>query len=85
MGGGGEEVETKAVICVPGGGCNIISICWTGDNMIYGVRGRVGGSRYHTGIPKVNLERLRVAMTGLLTIPEGGKRKGIMCMGNEPQ
>ena len=53
--------------------------------MICGVGGQVGRSNYPTRIPKVKFIRLRVAMNGLLMMPEGGKRKGIMCMGNEPQ
>ena len=84
-GGEGVEVYAKAVGCVPGGGCDTVLIGWTSVSMICGVGMGVGGSRYCIGIPKVNPGRLRVTMTGLLTIPEGGKRKGIMCMGNEPQ
>ena len=56
-----------------------------GVNTIWGVRGGVGGSRYHIGIPKMKPGRLRVDMTSLLTISKGGKRKGIMWIGNEPQ
>ena len=46
--------------------------------MTWGVGGGIGVSRYHIGIPKVKLVKLRVAMTGLLTMSDGGKRKGIM-------
>ena len=75
---GGAGAETGAVIDVPGGGCDIILIYWTGVNTIWGFEGGVGGSRYHTRIPKVKPRKLRVVMTGLITISEGGKRKGIM-------
>ena len=85
MGGGCARVEVEAVGYVPGGGCDTVSLGWTGVNTIYGVGWRVGGSRYHTGIPKVNPARLSVSVTSLITILEGGKRKGIMCMRNEPQ
>ena len=71
MGGRGVEVAIEEIGYVPGDGCDIISIGWTGVNMIWGVGGGVIGSRYHTGIPKVNPRRLRVSTTGLLTIPEG--------------
>ena len=85
MGGWGEVVDTIEFICVPRCGCDTVSIGCTGVNTICRFGGRVGGSRYETGIPKVKLRRLTVAMISLLTIPEGGKRKGIVCMGNEPQ
>ena len=52
-----------------------------GCRMIFGVDRRTGGERYQTGNPKVNPGRLRVAMTGALTTPEGGKRKGMVWMG----
>ena len=84
MGGGGAKVDAEAISCVPRGGCDTISISWNGVNTICGVGGRVGGSRYHTRIPKVKIRRLRVAMTYLLMMSEGGKRMGIMCTGNEP-
>ena len=54
-------------------------------NTICGVKVGLGGSRNHTRMPKLNLGRLRVDMTGLLTILKGGKSNGIMYMGNEPQ
>jgi hypothetical protein len=40
-----------------------------------GARG-VGGSRYHTRIPKVRLGKFNVAITWVLTILGGGNRKG---------
>ena len=83
VGGGG--VDRRVVICVPRGGCETVSIGWSGVNTIYGVEVGLGRSRYHTGMPKVNPERFRVVMTSLLMIPKGGKRKGMVCMGNEPQ
>ena len=49
--------------------------------MIYGVGGGVGGCTYHIGIPKVKPKKLRVTKTILLTMPEGGNRKEIVCMG----
>ena len=54
-----------------------------------GPRGRVGGSRYHTGSPSVKSCRLRVSKIDLLTILDGRKRKGkrkrITLIGNESQ
>ena len=44
----------------------------------------MGGLRYHTGIPNVKLGRLRVAVTRLLTMPNGGNRKGIVWLGTSP-
>ena len=44
----------------------------------------MGGSRYHTKIPNVKLGRLKVAMTSLLMTLGGGKRKGIVWIGDEP-
>ena len=85
VGGWGAGVDEGAVGCVPGGGCDIVSIGWTRVSMIYGAKGGVGGSRHHMGIPKVNPGRLIVAMIGLIRMPEGGKRKGIVCTRNEPQ
>ena len=76
---------TRVVFGGPGGGCDIVSIGWMGVNTTWGVEGGIGGSRYHTGIPKVKLGRLRVAMTSLLTMLDGGKRNEIMWAGNEPQ
>ena len=53
-----------------------------------GPRGRVGGSRYHTGSRSVKSCRLQVAKIDLLTIPNGRKRKRkrkwFMLIGNEP-
>ena len=43
--------------------------------------GGAGGSKYHTGIPKVRLDKLNVAIMGVLTIPGGGKRKGTWAKG----
>ena len=40
---------------------------------------------YHTGIPIVKFGKFRVAITGLLTMSDGGKRKGIVWIGKEPQ
>ena len=81
--GGGVDADT--ISCVPGVGCDTVSIGWIGVNTICCVGVGLGGSSYHTGIPKVNPTRLSISMTILITIPEGGKRKGIMCTGNEPQ
>ena len=51
-----------------------------------GLRGSIGGSRYHTGTPSVKSYKLRVAKIDLLTIPDGRKRKRKrkMLIGNEP-
>jgi hypothetical protein len=38
--------------------------------------GGVGGSKYHTRIPKVRLGKLNVAITCVLTILRGGNKKG---------
>ena len=69
-----------------GGRCNIISISWIRFNTSWGLRGSVGGSRYHTGTPSVKSCKLRVSKTDLLTISDGRKRKRkrIMLSGNEP-
>ena len=52
--------------------------------MICGAKVGLDGTSYHTGTPKVKLIRLRVFMTSLLTIPDGGKTNEMVCMGNEP-
>ena len=53
-----------------------------------GLKGRVGGSRYHKGSPSVKSYRWRVSKVDLLTILDGkewkGKRKRKMLIGNEP-
>ena len=49
-----------------------------------GPGGRVGGSRYHKGSPNMKSCRLWVSKTYLLMISDGGKRKRIMLIGNEP-
>ena len=54
-------------------------------NTTWGIGGWVGGLRYHTGIPNVKLGKFKVAIIGLLMIPDGGKRKGIVYIGKEPQ
>ena len=77
-------METKVVFDGLGGGCDTVSMGWTGVNMTWGFEGGVGGSRYRTRIPNVKLGKLRVAMIGLLTIPDGVKRKGIICTRKEP-
>ena len=83
VGGRGVGLEMGGVFDGPRGRWNIISIgyCW-------GLSGRVGGSRYHTGSPSVKSYRLQVAKTDLLKIPDGRKRKRkrerIMLIGNEP-
>ena len=37
------------------------------------------------GIPNVKLGRFRVAITGFLMMPSGGKRKGIVLTGEDPR
>ena len=59
-------MEIGVVFDGPRGGCDTVSMCWMGFNTACGVRGRVGGSMYHTVIPNVKLGKLRVSMTGLL-------------------
>ena len=78
-------METGLVFDGPRGGCDTVSMGWTRVNMTWGVGGGVGGSRYYIGIPNVKLGKLRVAMKGLFKIPDGGKRKGIVCTRKEPQ
>ena len=68
-----------------GGGCDSISIGWMGVNTTRHIGGGVGGSRYHIGIPNMKLGKLRASMTSLLTVLDGGKRKGIMWIENGPQ
>ena len=86
VGGRGVGLETRGVFDGPGGRCNIISIGWTGFNTSWGLRSRVGGSRYHAGNPSVKSYRLWVSKENLFTIPDGRKRKRkrIMLIGNEP-
>ena len=38
-----------------------------------------------TRIPNVKLGKFKVAITGLVMTPSGGKRKGIMCTGEDPK
>ena len=71
-------------VATPGGGRLVVAMGCTGCRTTFGVGGRTGGERYQTGNPKVKPGRLRVAMTGVLTTPEGGKRKGMVCMGVAP-
>ena len=91
VGGRGAILETEEVFDGPGGRCNIISIGWTWINTSWGIRGMVGGSRYHTGSPSLKSYRLRVSKADLLTISDGRKRKRkrtrkrIVLIGNEPQ
>ena len=74
-GGGFAEVDGVAT---PGGGRLVVAMGCTGCRTTSGVDGRTGGERYQTGNPKVKPGRLRVAMTGALATPEGGKRKGMV-------
>ena len=46
--------------------------------------GWVSGSRYHMGIPNVKLGKFKVAITGLLMTPGGGKRNVIVWTGEDP-
>ena len=69
-------METGGVFDGPGGRCNIISIGLRGFNTSWGLRGRVGGLRYHTGSPSVKSCRLQIAKIELLTILDGRKGKG---------
>ena len=90
IGGTWAGLEMGGVFDGPGGRRNIISIGWTRFNTSWGLRGRVGGSRYHAGNPIVKSYRLRVSCKiELFTIPNGRKmkrkRKKIMLIGNEPQ
>ena len=84
VGGRGAGLETGGVFDGPRGRCNIISIGWNLGNTSWGLRGRVGGSRYHIGTPSVKSCKLRVAKIGLFVISNGRKRKRIMLSGNEP-
>ena len=85
FGGGRAGAVTKGVFGGPGGGRDVVFIGWMGVNTTWGIGGGVGASRYHTGIPSVKFGKFKVAITGLLTMPEGGKRKGIVWTGSEPQ
>ena len=75
FGGIGEDLEMGRVFDGQGGGYDIISIGSTRVNTLWGLKGRVGGSRYHTGNPSVKSCKLQVSKTGLLTILDGRKRK----------
>ena len=44
----------------------------------------VCGLRFHTGIPNVKLGKLRVAMTGFLTMPDGEKGRELCGLGRSP-
>ena len=80
----GAGCAGAAGVATPGGGLLVVAMGCTGCRTTSGVGGRTGGERYQTGNPKVKPGRLRVAMTRELTTPEGGKRKGIVCMGVAP-
>ena len=88
VGGRGAGLEMGGVFNGLGGRCDIISIGWIGVNTSWGLRGMVGGSRYHTGSPSVKSWRSRVAKIDLLMSSDGRKRKRkrkrIMLSGNEP-
>ena len=71
--------------CGPGGGCNTTEMGSTGVNTTWGIGGWAGGSRYHIGIPGVKFGKFKVAIIGLLMMSKGGKRKGIVWTGSEPQ
>ena len=81
IGGGFAGVDGVAT---PGGGRLVVAMGCTGCRTTSGVGGRTGGERYQTGNPRVKPGRLRVAMTGALTTPEGGNRKGMVWMGVAP-
>ena len=71
----GVGLETGGVFDGPRGRCHIVSIGWTRVNTSWGLIGRVGGSRYHTGTTSVKSCKLRVSKTGLLMISDARKRK----------
>ena len=52
--GGGSRVNEGETGCLPRGGCDIVSIVWTSFSTICVVGVGLGGSIYHTGMPKVN-------------------------------
>ena len=78
-------METRVFFGGLGCECDIVSMGSTRVNTTSRFRGGVGGSRYHTGTPSVKLCKLRVSMTGFLTMPNGGKRKRIVSIENEPE
>ena len=82
---GGVGAGAVVGFCGPGGGRDLTAMGWMGVNTTWGIEGAVGGSRYHTGIPNVKLGKFKVAITSLLMIPDGGKRKGIIWIGKELQ
>ena len=94
IGGGFAGVDGVAIsgggfagvdgVATPGGGRIVVAMGFTGCRTTFGVGRRTRGERYQMGNPKVKPGRLRVAMTGALTTPEGGKRKGMVCMGMAP-
>ena len=93
VGGRGVGLETGGVFDGPVGRCNIILIGWTQVNTYWGLRGSIGGSRYHTRTANVKSCKLWVSKTDFLTILDGRKRKKktkrkrkrIILSGNEPQ
>ena len=84
FGGGGAGAVMEGVFDGPRRGCDVISIGWTGVSITWGIEGGVGGLRYYTGIPSVKFGKFKVAIIGLLTMLDGGKRKGLICTRREP-
>ena len=79
FGWGGVGAGAVFGFCRPGGGRDSTAMgCSTGVKTTWGISGWAGGSRYHTGIPNVKLGKFKVAIIGLLTIPYGEERKGIV-------
>lgn len=70
-GGGGATFDTL------GGGCLPLKMDCIGVKTTYGVGGGLGGVRCQKGMPNVKHRRLRVTMTGVVMIPDGGDKKGI--------
>ena len=70
-GGAGATFDTL------GGGWLPLKMDCIGVKTTYGVGSGLGGVRYQKGMPNVKHRRLRVTMTGVVMIPDGGDKKGI--------
>ena len=60
-----------------GGGLLEVPIGFICVKTICSVGGGLGGVRYQIGRPNIKPRRLRVSITAMLMIPDGGNKKGI--------
>ena len=76
--GGGGGVVLGAIYISPRGDWLEVEISCTCVKKPYDVRRWLGGVRYQTGRPNIKPMRLRVTMTSVRMIADGGK-KNIIC------